>query len=194
MNFLAIDTSRRRLTVAAVKGEKTVLSDADCPMQHSVRLMGEIDGALRGIGLTLPELDFIACVVGPGSFTGIRIGISTVKGLCLGAEKPAVKVTSFDCLAYAVEERDKIALVDAGHGAVYAQGFGGADVSKGYYPAEEILAKSALLLSAEPLSFPTRVVNPAQGLVRALRAHAELIPAEELAAEYLRRSQAEERA
>ena len=42
MNFLAIDTSRRRLTVAAVKGEKTVLSDADCPMQHSVRLMGEI--------------------------------------------------------------------------------------------------------------------------------------------------------
>ena len=91
-NYLALDTSSRYLTVLAVKGEKKVLRhSADCAMQHSVRLMGEVEAALEEAGLTPAECDFFAAVTGPGSFTGIRIGIATAKGFSKGAEKPLEK-------------------------------------------------------------------------------------------------------
>ena len=100
MKFLAIDTSGRALNVVAVNGERRVLECRDdCAMRHSVLLMDVIDGALAKARLTPHECDFFACVVGPGSFTGIRIGISTVKGLCLACDRPALALTSFDTLA-----------------------------------------------------------------------------------------------
>ncbi|MGN0822516.1 MAG: tRNA (adenosine(37)-N6)-threonylcarbamoyltransferase complex dimerization subunit type 1 TsaB, partial [Candidatus Gallimonas sp.] len=91
MNFLAIDTSGKHLTVLAQKGEKTVsLFERDCALRHSVLVMDKIDEALSRADLRPAECDFFAAVVGPGSFTGIRIGISTVKGLCLACGKPAL--------------------------------------------------------------------------------------------------------
>ncbi len=196
MKFLAIDTSGKRLTVVCENDGVFVASDCDCAMQHSVRLFPEIDGVLSRAGVALADLDFIACVVGPGSFTGIRIGISAVKGLCFGAGKRAVAVTSFDALAYAEKSADKIAVVDAGHGYLYAEGFGAAALARGYYPAEEVLAlserTSAPLLSAQELAFPAKVVDVAVGLRNAARARAEVEDGEELAALYLRKSNAEE--
>ena len=81
MNFLAIDTANEYLTVIASKaGKAKVLFEPQCGMQHSVRLMGAVEEALAGADLPLGECDFFAAVTGPGSFTGIRIGISAAKG------------------------------------------------------------------------------------------------------------------
>ena len=88
MNYLAIDTSGEYLTVIAKHGERTErVFRPDCLAKHSVVLMEEIDGALSRAQMTAAECDFFAVVVGPGSFTGIRIGIATVKGLAFAAGK-----------------------------------------------------------------------------------------------------------
>lgn len=66
---------------------------------HSVRLMTMIDRSLQEAGLTLDQIDCFAVGTGPGSFTGIRIGISTVKGLSQGTGKPVIGVSSLEALA-----------------------------------------------------------------------------------------------
>ncbi len=166
-------------------------------MQHSVRLFPEIERVLTGAALPLSDCDFLACVVGPGSFTGIRIGISAVKGLCFGAEKKALPVTSFDAIAYAVGGEDKIAAVDAGHGYLYAKGYGRAALEAGYYPEEEVFSlakeKGVPVLSAEELPYKTQVVSLKEGLLNYCFAHGEKTePSDALAAVYIRRSNAEE--
>lgn len=197
MKFLAIDTSGKRLSVVAENGGKTALFGGECAMQHSVRLFPEIERTLAEASLALSACDFLACVVGPGSFTGIRIGISAAKGMCFGAEKKVLPVTSFDAVAYAVRAQDKIAAVDAGHGYLYAKGYGAAELAAGYYPAEEVLSLAqkagAPLLCAEEIPYPAETVDATQGLLTYCRLHGgEAESPDTLAAVYLRRSNAEE--
>lgn len=123
-NFLAVDTSSRYLEVLAVKGAKVALRFLpDCALKHSVVLMGEIDRALKEAGLSPAECDFFAAVTGPGSFTGIRIGISTVKGFAVATGKPLVSVTAFELLAYNVEDDNFYTVIDAAHSHYYVCGF-----------------------------------------------------------------------
>ncbi len=172
---------------------------AESAMQHSVNLFPAIEEVLSRAQMKVCDCDFIACVVGPGSFTGIRIGISAVKGLAMGTGRAVLPVTSFDEIAYAEESETKIALVDAGHGYVYAQGYGGAHLEAGYYPAGEVAAAAercgAKLLSGETIAgLETCVVDAAAGLSAAASAkRTETVPHSALAAVYLRRSSAEER-
>ena len=124
-NFLAIDTSSKYLTVLAVKGEKKVLRHlSDCALKHSVVLMDEVDKALKEASLSPQECDFFCAVTGPGSFTGIRIGISTVKGFAVATGKPLVSVTAFELLAYNVEDDNFYTATDAAHSHYYVCGFG----------------------------------------------------------------------
>ena len=115
-NFLAVDTSNEYLTVVACK-DGVVESEfiENCSMRHSITLMNAIDNLLTKTGWTLSDFDFFSAVVGAGSFTGIRIGISAIKGFCLALNKPALPITSFDVSAYnSVRERGKkLCLVDA---------------------------------------------------------------------------------
>ena len=123
-NFLAIDTSSRYLTVLAVKGGKKVLRFLpDCALQHSVVLMEEVDKALKGADLSPGECDFFSAVTGPGSFTGIRIGISTAKGFAVATGKPLVSVTAFELLAYNIEDDNFYTVIDAAHSHYYVCGF-----------------------------------------------------------------------
>ena len=124
-NFLAIDTSSKYMTVLAAKDGKTFVSYVpDCAMRHSMLLMGEIDKVLSEAELSLNDCDFFSAVVGAGSFTGIRIGISTIKGFCLAAGKPSLPVTSFAVAAYnAIDGERPLCLVDALHGNCYVCGF-----------------------------------------------------------------------
>ena len=84
MKFLAIDTANEYMCVLAYKDGKVAKAFLpDCSMRHSTELMGQVEKALTECELTLDECDFFAAVVGAGSFTGIRIGVSAAKGFCL---------------------------------------------------------------------------------------------------------------
>lgn len=197
MKFLGIDTSGRTLTVIA-SGAYEAITREDCNLRHSVRLMGAVDETLQRAELKLSDCDLIACVVGPGSFTGIRIGVAAVKGLCFASEKPALAVTSFEALAYAVLYEKKLALVDAGHDFYYACAFDGDKIAvpPAYIPraeAEALISRGYRPIAAEPLLIGAETVDAAAGLLNAVKALSRrAVPASELKALYLRKSSAEE--
>ncbi len=100
MKLLAIDTSGpvcgvAILTEEGIRHECAVMNHKT----HSVNLLPMIDQAFQSTGLTLAEMDRLAVVVGPGSFTGVRLGVSTVKGLAHGAGKPCVAVNALEAMA-----------------------------------------------------------------------------------------------
>lgn len=192
MNFLGVDTSSEYLTVIACKdGKCETRFSSDCLRSHSVRLMDEIDSALSALSMKPSDCDFFAAVVGAGSFTGIRIGISCVKGLCLATQKPALPVTSFDVLAYAVNEEKLLACIDAGHGYVYAAGYSGRELT--IPPAYISVQKAEELSGAGYCMIDRKSADPVKGFWEAIRAkYKNTVKAEELTALYLRKSSAEE--
>lgn len=128
MKLLAIDTSGPVCGVA-VLGDQGMLYEAAAQnkLTHSVNLMPMIDAALTASGLTMQELDRIAVVTGPGSFTGVRIGVSTAKGLAHGAGKPCVAVDALEAMANSAGAFDGIIcpIQDARAGQVYGAAFSG---------------------------------------------------------------------
>ncbi len=166
-------------------------------MKHSTTLMTEVDGLLKECGASLFEFDFFAAVVGAGSFTGIRIGIATVKGLALATGKPTLPITSFDALAYNGVDGKTLCLIDALRGNYYACGYDTEGVCfapayLGKKEVEELLAQGYVLRSHRELPVRTKIVNPCTGLERAV----EILSKDErnfgeLVALYLRKSSAE---
>ena len=141
------------------------------------------------------DCDFFCAVTGPGSFTGIRIGVSAVKGFCEGTGKPALGRTSFRVLAYNAEGK-VLAVVPAGRGSYYVCGFDGekrVSLAPAYVGEEKLKELSALytVVSYEALPVPYVQADPAAGLLCAVRAAREE-DLGDLAAFYLKKSQAEE--
>lgn len=101
MRVLAFDTATSACTVA-VMAEGRVRSELtlQVPRAHSTRLMPLIAQALEEAGVDRREIDAIAVGVGPGSFTGLRIGLATAKGLAFALEKPVVPVSTLAATAY----------------------------------------------------------------------------------------------
>lgn len=126
MKLLLIDTSGPVCGVA-------VLADGviryECAVQnkltHSVNLLPMIDGALEATGMSLKDMDRLAVVTGPGSFTGVRIGVSTMKGLAHGADKPCVAVDALEAIAAGAGEFNGVVcpIQDARAGQVYGAAF-----------------------------------------------------------------------
>ena len=194
-NFLAVDTSSKYLTVLAVKGESKVLRHIpDCALQHSVTVMCEVDKALKEARLSPDECDFFAAVTGPGSFTGIRIGISTVKGFAVATGKPLVSVTAFELLAYNVEDDNFYTVIDAAHSHYYVCGF---DKDKKItlapsYLSEEEVQKLGNLYGFEDLKLKNYTkLETKKCLYPAVTAKSGCA-SEKMDALYVRKSQAEE--
>jgi tRNA threonylcarbamoyladenosine biosynthesis protein TsaB len=122
MRILAVDTATTSCSVAIVDNT-SLLSEFTLAKEetHSKHLMDMIKEALRMSGLNFSDLDGFAVTRGPGSFTGLRIGISTIKGLVVASEKPVVGVSSLEALALQVSySRDLICpILDARRGEVY---------------------------------------------------------------------------
>ena len=200
-NFLAVDTSGSYLTVVAYKnGQAHTVFLPDCAMKHSVSVMPAIDEVLKQADMSLDECDFFGSVVGAGSFTGIRIGISVVKGLCLAYGKPALPITSFDVMAYTKKDDKVLCLVDALHGAYYACGYDGGKVS--YAPAylmeDEVLALQSdgydlLSTATTPIAEKANltIVDPVAGLANAVEYLSAKNAFGPLTALYVRKSSAE---
>jgi tRNA threonylcarbamoyladenosine biosynthesis protein TsaB len=122
MLTLAFDTSSRTASVALLR-DRAVLYNAVLHREqnHSEVLLPAIDEACRLSNITVRDIDLFACTIGPGSFTGLRIGVSTLKGLMLATGKPAAGVSSLAALALNVEEPDAVigSMMDAGRGQIY---------------------------------------------------------------------------
>ena len=209
MKFLAIDTANEYMCVLAYKDGKTAKAFLpDCSMRHSTELMGQVEKALTECELTLDECDFFAAVVGAGSFTGIRIGVSAAKGFCLATGKPSLPITSFEVAAYNALERGEktLCVVDALHDAYYACGFD--EENRVILPPAYLTEDEVLSLVEEGYSLralrskdewtiglaeraKVQACDPAEGLKNAVLAKAEQGAFGELNAVYVRKSSAE---
>ncbi|PWM72132.1 MAG: tRNA (adenosine(37)-N6)-threonylcarbamoyltransferase complex dimerization subunit type 1 TsaB [Bacillota bacterium] len=199
MNYLGIDTSGAPLTVVLRYGGKNYqYAEENCGTRHSVALMPAVDALLKEAGARLSELDFFACVVGAGSFTGIRIGVSAVKALCFAENKNALPLTSFDVLAYDVPNGSALCVIDARHGAYYVQvyeNFRPAGEAK-FVLAEEYEALCARYSVAAATEVPhlSHRCDVTKGLCAAIegRAAENTADLDALRPLYIRKSQAEE--
>ncbi len=100
MKILTIDTSTTACSAALTDGEKIACELAlDTDRTLSKQLLNQIDFLLRNAGMSVDDLDGIGVALGPGSFTGLRVGIATVKGLAIATEKPVVGFSSLAMLA-----------------------------------------------------------------------------------------------
>ena len=122
MKILAIDTSSAICSTALLEDDRKLdEKKLDNGMTHSENLMPLIDKLLKENAVDLKDIDLFACSIGPGSFTGIRIGISTIKPFAEVLNKPIASVTSLETLAANVEKGDVIVtLIDARNNQVYA--------------------------------------------------------------------------
>ena len=123
MKILAMDTSGQTASAALVDGNKLVGEyTQNDKLTHSQTILPMIAEICRQTNTEPAELDYIACAVGPGSFTGLRIGAATAKGLCLGWDKPLIPVPTLDALAYNVFMTDAVVcpIMDARRNQVYA--------------------------------------------------------------------------
>ena len=120
MNYLAIDTSGDLLVFLQAKGNVYVKKLEGSQTKHSLTLMPYVEELLTEASISLNELDFFVVVTGPGSFTGIRIGVATIKALAFACSKKVIALTSFDLIAYADNAPNKVCcLVDANHDNYY---------------------------------------------------------------------------
>jgi len=102
MRVLALDTTTRDGSVALVEGNRVVAERrGDSSRTHAERLPSELLAILEGEGARLADIDLFAVASGPGSFTGLRIGIATIQGLAFVARRPIVPVSALEALAHA---------------------------------------------------------------------------------------------
>jgi tRNA threonylcarbamoyladenosine biosynthesis protein TsaB len=167
MLLLAIDTSTPEATVALVRDDRMIWRTEQVTT-HSERLVLLIDSLFAELGVAPRDLGGVACASGPGSFTGLRIGLSTAKGLCFGTGAPLVLLPSLVVRAAVAPVHARVlATVDAFRGEVYA-GLFALDDARHPRPIDDALAAftatpDVLRARIAPLS-PTHAVG--DGFVR----------------------------
>src|SRR6266851_56323 len=123
MRVLAVDTSTMAGGVALLEDERVVgESLLDVRTTHSERLMLAVDRALADARWTAESLDGLAVAIGPGSFTGLRIGLAAVKGLALALDRPIAAIPTLDAMASGLPwaARPVCPVIVARKGEVYA--------------------------------------------------------------------------
>jgi tRNA threonylcarbamoyladenosine biosynthesis protein TsaB len=127
MKILAIDTSTEVLALCADDGACRASLILRRGLQHSPALLPLADRLLAELGFCARELDLVVCSVGPGSFTGIRIGLATAKGIAFATGCPLVGVSTLDALAlpWACFPGDVWSVIDARKGRWYAAHYRG---------------------------------------------------------------------
>lgn len=122
MNIVAMDTSGTTASVAVMKDDVIAYAGIlNQGLTHSETVMPALDEAMRAAGLKCDQVDAFAAVAGPGSFTGVRIGVCAVKGLAHAVDRPCARIDSLDALAMNFYGFDGIIcpILDARRGQVY---------------------------------------------------------------------------
>jgi len=123
--ILAIETATRAGGVAVARGQDILASiTGDPAVSHSSNLIEMIESVLQAGGIALHEVDLFAVAVGPGSFTGLRIGLATVKAFAVHLDRKAIGVSTLAAVAHASgASGGVVSLLPAGRGEVFAQRF-----------------------------------------------------------------------
>ena len=216
MKILAIEASAKAASVCITENGK-ILGEVflNCGLTHSVTVMPSVEWLLKTTGLCLADIDRLAITHGPGSFTGLRIGMAAVKGLALGAEIPCCGVSTLECAAYGARKSGKIicAVMDARAGQVYNALFRvengilvrmcpdrAVKISELY---EELIAYGDVILTGDGAELvhsetggkftlaPEHIRYQRASYVASLGETAEIVPAGKLLPEYIRLPQAE---
>ncbi|MAZ04031.1 MAG: tRNA (adenosine(37)-N6)-threonylcarbamoyltransferase complex dimerization subunit type 1 TsaB [Sneathiella sp.] len=129
MKILAFDTALNACSVAIMDNHDVLAHGHEKRRRgHAETLIPMIEDLMNGAGFSYADMDLIAVTVGPGTFTGLRIGLAAARGMSLAARKPLVGVTTLEALAATVpkemaEDRPVIATADARRGEIYLQSF-----------------------------------------------------------------------
>ena len=146
MVVLALDTTTRRGSCAVARDGRVLREQAgDASRPQASRLPGELLTLLEAEALTLGDVDIFAVATGPGSFTGLRVGIATMQGLAFAAAKPLIGVSALDALAGIANAPRVATWVDAWRGEVFA-----ALYVDGVAAADPVVAVPEDLLTAVP--------------------------------------------
>jgi tRNA threonylcarbamoyladenosine biosynthesis protein TsaB len=202
MRFLVINTCGNN-GVAALTTEAEVIAEEALPGRGtSEALMPAVRHLFAESGWTLAELDAIGVVHGPGSFTGVRVGLSAAKGLCEALGVPLVAMSRLALLASSVPAAQAVALLDAGRGEFFCGVYkGGECISERLVSGAE--ARSAIAASsgiaceprvAEQLGIALTPEPPAETMRAMMLARVEQSQWSDIAsidANYLRRTDAE---
>ena len=123
MNYLAIDASTEACSVALVYNQQTYHHFEHCPQSHSLLLLPMVDKVLQQAGCKLTDLDGLIFGRGPGSFTGVRIGIGVAQGLGFASDLPVVGVSTLQAMAQTAYQQHQqasvIAAIDARMSEIY---------------------------------------------------------------------------
>jgi tRNA threonylcarbamoyladenosine biosynthesis protein TsaB len=126
MKLLSLDTSSPDASIAVLNDEDVLLEyNFTSRGNLSAMLIPSLEFILKALGMQITEIDVFGIGIGPGLFTGIRIGMATLKGLAFAERKPVVGVISLAALAYKFVDTKKtvISLIDAKKGEVYLGGY-----------------------------------------------------------------------
>ena len=119
MKILAIDTSTTHSSCSVME-DNNIVGDFNQSMSHNEILLVMVDEVLKKLNIDIEDIDLFVAVTGPGSFTGIRIGVTVVKALAMALNKPIVAVNTLEALSFGVfSDKKKIPLIDARGERVY---------------------------------------------------------------------------
>lgn len=146
MNVLLIDSATRVARCAVYNGTKYIYDEVDNEITHSEKLMPLIDKTLKSCNLNIDNIDCLAVTTGPGSFTGIRIGIATIKALALKNNLKIFSISNLDLMVCGenIDTSYKVSMIDAKHERIYFNVFKNIDGK--YVPVIE--AKNLQIIEA----------------------------------------------
>lgn len=219
MLILAVDTATSVSSVALATADRLLGEvKTDLPRTHSQRLLPLVDSLLAETGTAPGEIDLLAVARGPGSFTGLRIGIATVKGLALALDRPVVGISTLEALAHGFGAGLVCPVLNARLGQVYGalfrvgetprprcllpeQAIGVPDLLArlGEYSepiwfcgdGADLVFPLARQVLTQPRPAPLHLAGSRAGALADLARHSESSPADDLAPLYLRDPQAE---
>lgn len=142
MRVFSIECSATAASVA-IADEQKLLSECftNTGLTHSQTLMPMVESSLKSANITLDSIDVFAIAAGPGSFTGVRIGIAALKGLAMAQDKPCIAVSTLEAMAYNLLGKECIAcsVMDARCNQVYCATFKCGDSIERITPDDAIL-------------------------------------------------------
>jgi len=154
MNILALDSSSDVLSVALETENRVLHEEIDNSHSHSEFLMECADNLCKSAGIRPSDLNMVACMKGPGSFTGLRIGFSAAKGIALALGIPLIAVPTLDCLAHPFSTRQGLVLpvLDAKKSCFFAAFYRGGERLTDFLdatPGELLKTMSKIMVSGD---------------------------------------------